>query len=77
MSDGEFVEGRCEEFMDDLFDVIFGVVEDLIFFLEGVEVISSDEFEVEGELFIEFVEGNDLVLFGGVIRLCKLKGFRR
>lgn len=76
-SDGESVEGRCEESMDDSPDVILGVVEDLISFLEGVEVISSDEFEAEGESPTEPVEGNDSVLFGGVIRPRKPKGFRR
>lgn len=70
-SDGKSVEDRCEESTYDSPDVIPHVVEDLITYLEGVEVVSSDECETitEGESPEDPVEGNDqLMLFGGVIR---------
>lgn len=69
-TDSQSVEDRCEESKYDSPDVIPHVVEDLITYLEGVEVASSDEGETnaEGESPEEPVEGNEFVLFGGVIR---------
>lgn len=64
-----FEEDRCKkEKIVEIFDVIIEVVDELIFYLEGIEVVSSDDFE--GELFYVF-EGDDFMLFGGVIRLWK------
>lgn len=70
-----FEEGRCKkEKIVEIFDVIIEVVDELIFYLEGIEVVSSDDFE--GELFYVF-EGDDFMLFGGVIRLWKFLWLRR
>lgn len=70
--DNETMEGRCEEAIDDSPEVILEVVDELISYLEGVEVVSSDEFEeaeLEGDSPPEEPdEGNDFMLFGGVIR---------
>lgn len=64
-----FEEDRCKkEKIVEIFDVIIEVVDELIFYLEGIEVVSSDDFE--GELFYVF-EVDDFMLFGGVIRLWK------
>lgn len=66
--DIESEESRCEETNDDPHDVIIEVVDELISYLEGIEVVSSDEFEGEGESPHEDEpEGNDFI-FGGVIR---------
>lgn len=63
--DGDAEEARCEETTEDSPDVILGVVDELISYLEGIEVVSSDEGESPQE---EPGEGEDLMLFGGVIK---------
>ena len=76
--DGESEESRCEETMDDSPDIFLEVVDDLISYLEGTEVMSSDEFEAEGESpHEEPEEGQDFMLFGGVIRPRKAQRFRK
>ena len=76
--DVETEESRCEETMDDSPDVFLEVVDDLISYLEGTDVVSSDEFEAEGESpHDEPEEGQDFMLFGGVIRPRKAHRFRK
>lgn len=76
--DGESEESRCEETMDESPDVFLEVVDDLISYLEGTDVVSSDEFEAEGESpHEEPEEGQDFMLFGGVIRPRKAYRFRK
>lgn len=59
-------EDRCEEeTIEESPDVIIEVVDELISYLEGIEVVSSDELEGESP---HVSEGDDFMLFGGVIR---------
>ena len=59
-------EGRCEEgTIEESHDVIIEVVDELISYLEGIEVVSSDELEGESPHASEL---DDFMLFGGVIR---------
>ena len=62
-------EGNARgETADDSSDVILEVVDELISYLEGIEVVSSDEFEAEGESPHEEEEEPEFMLFGGAIR---------
>lgn len=59
-------EDRCEEeTIEESPDVIIEVVDELISYLEGIEVVSSDELDGESP---HVSEGDDFMLFGGVIR---------
>lgn len=59
-------EDRCEEgTIEESPDVIIEVVDELISYLEGIEVVSSDELEGESPHASEL---DDFMLFGGVIR---------
>ena len=59
-------EGRCEEgSIEESPDVIIKVVDELISYLETIEVVSSDELEGESPPASEL---DDFMLFGGVIR---------
>ncbi|KAJ7387341.1 hypothetical protein OS493_004332 [Desmophyllum pertusum] len=58
-------EDRCEATIEESPDVIIEVVDELISYLEGIEVVSSDELEGESP---HISEGDDFMLFGGVIR---------
>jgi len=60
-------EDRCEqeETIEESPDVIIQVVDELISYLEGIEVVSSDELEGESPHASEL---DDFMLFGGVIR---------
>lgn len=59
-------EDRCEEeTIEESPDVIIEVVDELISYLEGIEVVSSDELEGESP---PASESDDFMLFGGVIR---------
>lgn len=74
-------EDRCEvETIEESPDVIIEVVDELISYLEGIEVVSSDELEGEGESPHasegDGYHGEDF-LFGGVIRPRKPPRSRR
>ena len=60
-------EDRCEQegTIEESPDVIIEVVDELISYLEGIEVVSSDELEGESPHASEL---DDFMLFGGVIR---------
>lgn len=59
-------EDRCKkEAIGEAPDVIIEVVDELISYLEGIEVVSSDDLEGESP---HASEGDDFMLFGGVIR---------
>ena len=59
-------EGRCEQrSIEESPDVIIKVVDELISYLETIEVVSSDELEGESPPASEL---DDFMLFGGVIR---------
>ena len=59
-------EDRCKkEKIAETPDVIIEVVDELISYLEGIEVVSSDDLEGESP---HASEGDDFMLFGGVIR---------
>ena len=59
-------EDRCEEgTIEESPEVIIQVVDELISYLEGIEVVSSDELEGESPPASEL---DDFMLFGGVIR---------
>jgi len=59
-------EDRCKEgTIEESPDVIIEVVDELISYLEGIEVVSSDEMEGESPHASEF---DEFMLFGGVIR---------
>lgn len=59
-------EDRCKkDAIEESPNVIIEVVDELISYLEGIEVVSSDELEGESP---RASEGDDFMLFGGVIR---------